>query len=77
MESKWDKPVGLVTEKLLSHVPGFSDHSRPQGSSGSLFQLEKQRPGESAAKTIYSRPVGSGLSLASIPPAQTLGVPHS
>lgn len=46
MESKWDKPVGLVTEKLLSHVPGFSDHSRPQGSSGSLFQLEKQRPGK-------------------------------
>lgn len=33
-----------------------------------FFQLEKLRPGESATRTIYSRPVGSGVSLASHSP---------
>lgn len=43
-------------------------HSRLQGPSRSLFQLKKLRPGESATRTIYSRPVGSGVSLASHSP---------
>lgn len=53
---------------------------RSQQTTGALwkpFPVRETEARGTAAKTIYSRPVGSGLSLASIPPAQTLGVPQT